>query len=574
MKFLGIFKYLEKKNKYYFYFFLILNILTFLLELLSLASVPIFISAMITPEYILEKISNYNFMNSINELDNTKVFIYASYFVLISFLLKNIFLICLTYFQDRFLKDLNKKISKKIFDFYINGPFNIHLESNPSTLARNISYEIQNSSSYLYQIFMLVRDILTLFVVFILLSIVNFKITFGIIILLILVLIIYIKKTKPAIKKLATFNQETRKSINQIIFETFGAIKDIKILEKQSSVSNFFNSKISKYEDNYFKFKLISKMPKFILELFAIIIIVFIGLIFSSSINNLEKVLPTLSVIAISLLRFIPAFNSLNANYNYLRLFNVSINLVIKELDKAHIFKHVENTQISENRSVNENFIEINNLTFGYDQKQNIFENLYLKILKGEKICIIGPTGSGKTTLFHLILGLVSPKEGFIAHNGKYIIDDIKSWYKKIGYISQNLYILDNSIKKNITLNYNDELINEKLLNEAISIAQLRDKIKDSPYALDTKVGMDGLKLSGGEKQRIAIARAIYRKPEIFLMDEFTSAIDEDTEEKIFNELIKKFPNKTFVIIAHKKSIIDKCDTIWKIQDKGIVKIK
>ena len=134
---------------------------------------------MITPEYILEKISNYNFMNSINELDNTKVFIYASYFVLISFLLKNIFLICLTYFQDRFLKDLNKKISKKIFDFYINGPFNIHLESNPSTLARNISYEIQNSSSYLYQIFMLVRDILTLFVVFILLSIVNFKITFD-----------------------------------------------------------------------------------------------------------------------------------------------------------------------------------------------------------------------------------------------------------------------------------------------------------------------------------------------------------------------------------------------------------
>ena len=211
MKFLSIFKYLEKKNKYYFYFFLILNILTFLLELLSLASVPIFISAMITPEYILEKISNYNFMNSINELDNTKVFIYASYFVLISFLLKNIFLICLTYFQDRFLKDLNKNI-KKIFDFYINGPFNIHLESNPSTLARNISYEIQNSSSYLYQIFMLVRY-LTLFVVFFLLSIVNFKITFGIIILLILVLIIYIK-TKPAIKKLANL---TKKLENQSI---------------------------------------------------------------------------------------------------------------------------------------------------------------------------------------------------------------------------------------------------------------------------------------------------------------------------------------------------------------------
>ena len=574
MKFLNIFKFFDKKNKYYFYFFLILNIVTFLLEFLSLASVPIFISAMITPEYVLEKISTYNFIYLPKELDNTKIFIYASYFVLISFLLKNIFLISLTYFQDKYLKELNKKISKKIFDFYINGPFSIHLDSNPSALARNISYEIQGSTSYLYQIFMLTRDIFTLFVVFILLSVVNFKITFGIIILLILVLFIYIKKTKPVIKRLANFNQATRKLINQIIFEAFGAIKDIKILNKQSSVSNFFNSKVSQYEDNYFKFKLISKMPKFILELFAITVIVSIGLIFSSSVENLEKILPTLSVIAISLLRLIPAFNSLNANYNYLKLYNVSINLILKELNKANISKNTKNIQVDKDILINQNFIEINNLTFGYNEKQNIFENLNLKISKGEKICIIGPTGSGKTTLFHLILGLIYPKEGFITHNGNSIMDDLESWYKKIGYISQNIYIIDNSIKNNITLNYNDEAINERLLNESISISQLKDKIKDSTFALETKVGMDGLKLSGGEKQRIAIARAIYRKPEIFLMDEFTSAIDEGTEEKIFNELIKNFPNKTLIMIAHKKSIVDKCDSVWKIQDKGIVRIK
>ena len=243
-------------------------------------------------------------------------------------------------------------------------------------------------------------------------------------------------------------------------------------------------------------------------------------------------------------------------------------------MDKVHIFKNTNKIQINKNISNKENFIEINNLTFGYNEKKNIFENLNLKISNGEKICIIGPTGSGKTTLFHLILGLVFPKEGFISHYGNSITSDLENWYKKIGYISQNLYIIDNSIEKNITLNYNDEIINEELLKQSISIAQLKDKIKASSLGLETKVGMDGIKLSGGEKQRIAIARAIYRKPEIFLMDEFTSAIDEDTEEKIFNELIKNFPNKTLIIIAHKKSIVDKCDTVWKIQNKGIVKIK
>ena len=133
---------------------------------------------------------------------------------------------------------------------------------------------------------------------------------------------------------------------------------------------------------------------------------------------------------------------------------------------------------------------------------------------------------------------------------------------------------MDNSIKNNITLNFNDEIINEELLNESVLISQLKDKIKDFPLALETKVGMDGIKLSGGEKQRIAISRAIYRNPEIFLMDEFTSAIDQETEEKIFDNFIKKYPKQTLIMIAHRKSIIDKCDVVLKIKDKNIIKVK
>ena len=280
-----------------------------------------------------------------------------------------------------------------------------------------------------------------------------------------------------------------------------------------------------------------------------------------------------LSVVAICLIRLIPAFNSLNANYNYLRLYNVSINLIVDELKKIDTYKtlKINNTDVLFNKK---NFIEINNLTFSYNKNQNIFENLNLKISEGEKVCIVGPTGSGKTTLFHLILGLVTPSSGTVAFKGKNIFFDLENWYDKIGYISQNLYILDNTIKNNITLNYGNDITNQKLLDESLIVSQLKNKILESPLGLETKVGMDGIKLSGGEKQRIAIARAIYRNPEIFLMDEFTSAIDQDTEEKIFDEFIKKFPNQTLIMIAHRKSIIDKCDVVWEIKDKNIIKVK
>ncbi len=572
--YLKIFKFLDGKNKFYFYLLLILNILTFFLEFISLASIPIFISSMITPEYLLEEIYKNKYFEISHLIEKKDLFIISSYFVLIAFFFKNVFLIVLTYLQDEYLKKLNKDISKRLFIFYLNGPFEIHLNSNPSTLARNISYEVQGATSYLYQVLMLTRDILALIVIFVLLAVVNFKITLGVIIILTLLLFIYLGKTRPSIKRLANFNQKTRKEINQIIFETFGAIKDIKILKKEDNILDFFYSKISKYEDNYFKFKLISKLPKFILELLAITILIITGLVFSSYLVNLETILPSLSLVAISLIRMIPAFNSFNANYNYLRLYNVSINLIVEELERTN---YLEKPKVSnENILLNKkNFIKINNLTFGYNNDQNIFENLNLEISEGEKICIIGPTGSGKSTLFHLILGLLVPKKGSIAYKGRNIFFELKDWYNKIGYISQNLYILDNTIKNNITLNFgNNELVDQKLLTDALSISQLNNKIKEIPSGLETKVGMDGVKLSGGEKQRIAIARAIYRKPKIFLMDEFTSAIDQETEEKIFNEFIKNFPKQTLIIIAHKQSIIDKCDSIWKIQNKGIVKVK
>ena len=182
--YLELFNFFREK-KIYFYIFLLLNIFTFILEFASLASIPIFISAMITPDYLIDEISNNKFLN-IQIIDKRELFILSSYLVLTMFFFKNVFLIILTYLQEKYLKDLNKEISRRLFNFYIKGPFHLHLESNTATLTRNISHEIQGATTYLYQIFMLTRDIFTLVVIFALLAFVNFKITFVIVLLLIL----------------------------------------------------------------------------------------------------------------------------------------------------------------------------------------------------------------------------------------------------------------------------------------------------------------------------------------------------------------------------------------------------
>ena len=190
-----------------------------------------------------------------------------------------------------------------------------------------------------------------------------------------------------------------------------------------------------------------------------------------------------------------------------------------------------------------------------------------MSLKKGSIIGITGKTGSGKSTLFHLMLGLIKPKTGDIFYNGESIFNNLNGWREKIGYISQNVFLLDSSIKNNITFNFLDEAIDNKKLETAIDIAQLRKKIESLPNGINTNVGSDGLKLSGGERQRIALARALYRDPEIYFMDESTSALDVNTEKLILEAIKKDASQKTVILIAHRKTTLDKCDEVLTLKD-------
>lgn len=562
------FNFLGEKAKKKLLFIFFLNFIIFFLEFFSLVSIPIFATVIVDPNILVSKLENYFEIYSLWIFKEYSLIAIVSFFVFISFLIKNLFLIFLTYYQGNFFRQIKIMLSEKLFNNYINAPYTYHLTSNPSEISRNVSAEIEATSNYILHLTMFMREILVLLVIFILLLSISIFPVIFIAIILSFVTFFYIKKIKPLTKKLSLKNQTIRKYVTQIIYEAFGSIKDLKILNKEKEIKQYFNKQINEYEKNILIFQFFQKLPKYFLELFGITFLVVFTFLYLKINQDLTSFLPVLSIITISLLRFIPAFNSLNTSIHFLKHFKTSFNLIAREINQINNQneKNLKNINNIFLKDKNDNFLSIENLSFSYpDNRFATLNNVNINIEEGSKIGITGKTGAGKSTLFHIMLGLFEPQKGIVKYKGKNIFDNLNSWRKEIGYISQNIYLLDGSIAKNIAFNFTDEKIDEEKLKESIKIAELSEKIDELPSGLNTNVGPDGLRLSGGERQRIALARAIYKNPNIFFLDESTSALDVKTEEKILDNIKNKFSKKTIIMIAHRESIIKRCDKVWNL---------
>ena len=552
---------------------LTLNFLMFILETLSIISIPLFASVLIDPTLVLNKISFYFPESYFLYLDASNILYISSGFVIISFLLKNSFLLFLLYFQGHFFKDIKINISRKLFSYYVYLPYLKHVEKDPSTLARNITGEIHHLNTFLTELAVFIRESSAVLVIFLILIGAQPLIVSLVCILFALIGLVYLRLVKPIVKNRAEQNQLLSKNIFQIIYETFGSIKDIKILMKEKEIVNYFDKDIKILEKNNFYFSVLERLPKIFLELISVVAITVITLVFFNFNQDYSKFFPMLSLVVICVFRFIPAFNGITVSRYYMRLTTPSLNLLSKEIKIIDQFldknlNYSEKNENNINKLDKSNYFDIKNLSFSYSNNKIVqLNNINMSLKKGSMIGITGKTGSGKSTLFHLMLGLIKPKEGDIFYNGESIFNNLSKWREKIGYVSQNVFLLDSSIKNNITFNFSNEAVDSKKLKKAIDIAQLNEKITSLPNGMDTSVGSDGLRLSGGERQRIALARALYRDPEIYFMDESTSALDANTEKLILDAIKKDVNDKTVILIAHRKTTLDKCDEVLTLKD-------
>ncbi len=547
------------------FFWLIL----YFLEIIGIGSVPIIISSLLGNQDffnidLLKIIDNYfkNFFDIKNQV------LLISILMIVFYTFKTIFYILLTIFEAKVFKDLNVFIKDQAFKAQIKQPYLNYTNNSTSQIVKIIIQDSSLASSYIISFVTIISQSFLFLLIIILLSIVNFKVTFLVIPLFGLIYLAFYLITNKKLFNLGKEKQILHGQILKQINNTFENLKEVIIYNKFNYLSNYFKKNVANSQSKIAYISILKKIPKAIFEFLGVIFIfsiIFYG--YTNSYSN-ENTLILLSLITVAIIRILPSINLITQNVSNIKSSEYSFN-IIKNLI---VFNQKEkNLPKKENKPIFfEKKISFQNVSFEYPNSKNRLTNINFSINKNSVVGIFGPSGSGKSTLINLICGLLKPDEGEITVDEKNIHSNVLMWQKKISYVTQDNFLLDDTILNNLIFSDENSNFDKMRFNYSIKKTNLENFVEKFKDMYQTEVGDKGVKLSGGQKQRLSIARAIYKMPEIIIFDESTSALDSETEKDIIDE-IYKIKGVTIIVISHKKNLLTKCDKILNLLDGKII---
>ena len=575
--FYKFFSLLDGKERKNFFIVLSLILIGVFLEMFSISLfiplLSLFSSDYDQSNFFITFLSKYiNFDTNDNVDDYFKIILIL---ILIFFLIKTIFFSFSIWFQNFFAFKIHTNFSKKIFKKYLDENYTFFLNMNSAILIRNSFTEIEK----------LIRGVLTpsmmllteIFVVFGLSLLLLFFEPLGFLISFVyfssavyLFLVITKKKLYVWGKDIQNIDGIRLKYLQQ----SFGAIKEIKLMGKENFFYNLYQNKLYKSNSIYTKVSTLSQLPRFWLEYIVVVGLVFLIFVLFFLENSTDQIIPIIGLFAIVAFRLLPSVNRIVNCIQSLRFNRPVIDVLHNELTKINPIQPFSYDKNNSKILINfENLLEIKNVDFSYNNNTNkILNNFSMQIRKGESLGIVGISGSGKTTLLDIILGLLQPQNGYLTVDNVNINKNLSYWQQHIGYVPQNSYLIDDSLKRNIALGIKDDDINYNNLNNAIEKSQLKDFIIELNNGLDTNIGEKGVKISGGQRQRISIARALYHNPSILIFDEATNALDQKTEENIILSIKSLKKEKTILFVSHNKEILNFCDKIYDISENKYIK--
>ena len=548
---------------------ILLSVLLFfamILELIGLGTIIPLTQIILFPENSIGFYDTQIFGFVLKDLENINTIIISLFFFIYFF--KIFFLTYLTFRQNKFLTNLKATMTNNLFGLYLNQDYTFHVNENSSRLYNNIQLETNHINLYINALIQIIVEASMIFSsIFILILIEPIgAILVGIFIFICTISFYAIFKRKLYVwgNKRANYDKDFSKTL----MEGLNGIRDYIIYDKLRELKNKFNLlsySRSQVESNHLT---INQIPRFYLELISIIgISGFLFILFLQGKNNIE-IITISSVFLAAIFRVIPSFNRILSSSQNLKYFKPSLELIYNEFKSNNIGKDISDNKIFKFK----NEIKIEKLKFKYlKSNEYVLNSINLTIQKGQTIGIMGQSGSGKSTLTSLILGLIKPLDGKILVDNRDIHQNLRGWQKNIGYVPQNIFLTDSTIEENIAFGIEKNKIDRDLLDYALKSSQLDQFVNSLSNKEKTKVGERGVQLSGGQIQRIGIARALYKKPNLIILDEATSSLDKKTESNFMNSVYNELNGLTKIIISHNIETLNNCDIVYYILNGKLI---
>lgn len=565
---------LQKKEKIDFLLIVSLVVVFSSIEIFIFSFLPIILSYFSDSG---EKI-NQNFLTNFFISENFH-FKYILIIFIFLFILRSIFSVFVAYKKSKFVQSVNDNLSDKIFNNYLNKDYFFFLNNDSSEFVSKIIIEIDKFAYRLLDsVVIIITELFLIAFIFCFLLLNYFLVTIFFVIIILFFFTIFYLFYKKIFKKFGLFKLRHDVAKVDDLSKAFFMILNIKLDNLQEYFRSRFKLNTQNSSKSTFVLSFINECSKPFIET-VVVLLIFIILISSYYFFQIEKyqIFSMLSIFVIGMFRILPSANRILIGFNNIKFHTSSINVIYDQIRSVEAKKTQIQTPYSFRKAVHvfENSITLNNVNFYYDLDRPVLKNINLNIKKNQTIGIKGISGSGKTTLLNILCCLLKPTSGLILIDEKLMTEDLQMFYqKKIGYVSQKIYLFNDTLLKNIVFDKDVKSYNKELFKETIKAANLESLIENLGEAENTLMGERGIKFSGGQQQKIGIARALYKDTEILIFDEATSSLDKDSENDILNTIKDLKNKKTLVIVSHKDSSFIFCDAIYELKDCSLTKIK
>lgn len=559
---------------------IIMTLLGALCETLGVSIILPLVQVMIEPQQLRENIMIAPLIEILGIDTNVSLIWAIGIGVIIVYLIKNFFLVLLSYVRVKYACKVQRELSIEMLDSYMKRGYSFFLNIGTGELMRGMSNGISNTYTGIYYAFRLLAEAVTIAFICVYIMFSDIVMAGCVVILAGICLLIVLLGCQKWVKKWGEIFYKYSGLINKTLLQTFQNIKEILVMQRQEYFIESYRNKYEKQQKGFIGQTVASESPAYIIEGICVGGLIVAVCIKAITAEDAAMLVPQLASFAVAAFRILPSLGRISLCFNQFMFCLPGIN------DTYNNLKEVREITVSINKQREilngehlqiclTNKISVENITWKYPASENnVLENISIDIKKGQAVAFVGKSGAGKTTLADVILGLLVPQNGCVKIDGVDIKEIPEERSKLVGFVPQNLNLLDDTVRRNIAFGIKDEDIDDDLVWKALEQAQLKSIIEKSVNGLNTEIGERGMRFSGGQRQRLAIARALYNDPDILILDEATSALDSETETAVMEAIDSLQGQKTLIIIAHRLTTIRNCDVIYEIGNGKVVERK